>query len=237
MVAGRERCGGGVVSGILELRGIARTYVTPAETVHAVVDLSMTITAGEMVALMGPSGSGKSTVLLIAGLLLRSDTGEVLIGGEPAPTAESEQARVRNQSVGFVHQGYAVVDAQTALENVMIPLEYARPRIPREIRRARAKAALARLGIDSATAARKAKFLSGGQRQRVAIARALVMGASLVLADEPTASLDHATADIVLDHLSGVCSEGAGVLIATHDPRVAERCHRVIRMEEGVIVR
>jgi ABC-type lipoprotein export system ATPase subunit len=164
--------------------------------------------------------------------MLRTDTGEVRLNGVPVPTAERRRAQVRNKVFGYVPQDYAIVDNESAERNASIPLEYASPRVGRRDRRARTLAALDAVGLAWAARTKTAR-LSGGERQRVAIARALLNEPSVVLADEPSAALDGATAHEVVTLLLAVRERGAAVLIATHDPRIAERCDRVVRMADG----
>ena len=219
---------------LLSLVGVERTYEAPSASVRALAGFDVQLWPGEMVALMGPSGSGKSTALAIGGLLLRPTRGGVEIDGDAVPTDEMRRARVRNTVIGFVHQDYAVVEDLTGIDNVSIPLEYVRPRVPKRRRREKAGHLLRRLGIDEETARRSVAAMSGGQRQRVAIARALVNEPRVVLADEPTASLDSDTAAEVVDLFMRCKGVGRGVLVATHDERVAAACDRVVWMRDGV---
>ncbi|QDZ41812.1 ABC transporter ATP-binding protein [Corynebacterium sp. sy039] len=217
------------MSELLVLDRISHTYKTKTESVQAIRDVSLSVASGEKVALMGPSGSGKSTLLMIAGLMAVPSSGEVVIGGAPAPVSEKDRAKLRNEFFGFAHQEYAVVEYLSAWENVAIPLEYATPKVSRRQRRERAVAELGRYGLEHC-AKRRVSELSGGQRQRVGLARATVTRPTLLIADEPTAALDVGTRDSILDLFETVMADAGGALIATHDPVVAERCDRVIQL-------
>jgi len=190
--------------------------------------LSMSVGAGEMVAVVGPSGSGKSSLLAVLGGLEPPDSGTVRLDDEPLRVGDPVQRR----RFGLVLQGYGLLTLLTAAENVEIALQ-ARGVIGQEARLL-AGDALAELGI--AEVSRKlVEKLSGGQQQRVAIARALVTSPDVVLADEPTAELDHGSQDVVIEALRTAADNGAAVVIATHDPEVAAQCDRALRFHEGML--
>lgn len=193
---------------------------------------SFTIAAGETAAIMGRSGSGKTTLLSIVGLMLRATRGEVVIAGQPTSRlSDAERARLRNQTLGFVFQGYSLVPHLTAGENVALPLSYG-PAVSSAERRAAAQL-LEMVGLGHA-ARRYPRHLSGGEQQRVAIARALVRSPGLLLADEPTGALDVATGEAVLDLLLDVArARGTSVLVVTHDEAVAARTDRRLLIVEG----
>lgn len=220
---------------VLLLQDIHRDYTRGAETVHALGGVNLAIEAGQMVALMGPSGSGKSTALLVAALLLSPTSGQVQVAGRPAPVVERDRARLRNRSIGFIQQQYPVVEDLTALDNVSIPLEYRRPVPSRAVRRERCAQLLRAVGLEESLFRSRAQAMSGGQRQRVAIARALANDPVLLLADEPTAALDSATAQEVVSLFRASARRGCGVLVATHDLKVAEQCDRVVHMSYGLL--
>ncbi|MCL3776701.1 MULTISPECIES: ABC transporter ATP-binding protein [unclassified Actinomyces] len=199
----------------------------------AVTDFSLTISPGDMTGLLGPSGSGKSTVLSLAGLLLRPSSGSITVNGTPAPTAERGRAALRGSTLAHIGQDFSVIGWMSAVDNAALPLEYSRPAVPRRRRRERALEALAQVGIDPDLARRPARTLSGGQRQRVAIARAMITRPAVILADEPTAALDTGTASAVMDLLENLRADGVGLLIATHDPRVAQRCTTTVSIVDG----
>ncbi|SFE26995.1 putative ABC transport system ATP-binding protein [Actinopolyspora alba] len=217
---------------LLRASGLSKTYGQGRLRVEALREVSLSVGVGEAVALMGPSGCGKSTLLNLLGLTLPVTSGELLVRGEPAPTRERDRARLRNEFFGYLHQEFAIVESDTVAANVTIPLEYTRPRIGRRQRLERARRAVESVGLGWALR-RRAAELSGGERQRVAIARALVNEPHLVIADEPTAALDLATAREIVTLLLSMRQRGASILVATHDPRVAERCDRVVAMSDG----
>ncbi|MCB7138255.1 ABC transporter ATP-binding protein [Cellulosimicrobium marinum] len=220
---------------LVEARSVTKRYPDGRAHVAALSGASITIAQGEAVALMGPSGCGKSTLLRLLGLVSVPTAGDVLIGGEAAPTAERDRARLRNAFFGYVQQDFAIIPHVSVHENVAIPLEYASPKGGRRERSQRVQSALEAVGLGWATFSR-ASSLSGGEKQRVAIARALINGPKLVLADEPTAALDASTGAQVLDLMLGARARGASLIIATHDERVAQRCDRVVHMDAGKVV-
>ncbi|MFD1536356.1 ABC transporter ATP-binding protein [Nonomuraea guangzhouensis] len=199
--------------------------------VHALKGVSLEVSGGELVAVMGPSGSGKSTLLNLAGGLDRPTSGSVTIEGTDLATV-TDLAALRRGSVGYVFQDLNLIPSLTAAENVMLPreLDGVRSRQARE----EALAVLASVGVDH-IADRFPEELSGGQRQRVAIARALVGERRLVLADEPTGALDTASGDEILRLLRERCDAGAAVLLVTHEPRYAGWADRVVFLRDGEI--
>lgn len=220
---------------VLELRDVHKAYRLGQHVVRALQGVDLTVQPGEMLALTGPSGSGKSTLLNLAGLIDRPDSGEIRLCGRHVTSIGEEQAtQLRRDAIGFVFQGFNLVPVMTVAENVDYPLFLAG--VQTTERHRRVAAMLRAVGLES-HARHRPDALSGGQRQRVAIARALVKGPRLVIADEPTASLDSHTADQVLD-LMRECGQAAGAafLIASHDPRLVQRCNRVIGLLDGRIV-
>ncbi|WP_433516061.1 ABC transporter ATP-binding protein [Nonomuraea sp. CA-143628] len=199
--------------------------------VHALKGVSLEVSSGELVAVMGPSGSGKSTLLNLAGGLDRPTSGSVTIEGTDL-SGVTDLAALRRGSVGYVFQDLNLIPSLTAAENVMLPreLDGVRSRQARE----EALAVLSSVGVDH-VADRFPGELSGGQRQRVAIARALVGERRLVLADEPTGALDTASGDEILRLLRERCDEGAAVLLVTHEPRYAGWADRVVFLRDGEI--
>lgn len=218
----------------LSLRGVAKSYALGAHQVPALRGVDLDVHAGEMVALTGPSGSGKTTLLNICGLIDGPDAGSHIFAGEDVRAmSASALTLVRRNHIGFVFQGFNLVPVMTAAANVEYPLLLAG--VPKRESRERVAQQLEAVGL-GAFGAHRPDLLSGGQRQRVAIARALIKTPSLVIADEPTASLDSATATQILDLMRDSCTRnGAAFLIATHDDRLTSRCDRVIRLADGVI--
>ncbi|MCG9544557.1 ABC transporter ATP-binding protein [Vibrio sp. Isolate33] len=216
---------------MIEFKGIGKSYLTGGQSVDALKGVDGQIKRGEMVALCGPSGSGKSTLLNILGLLDMDFQGEIDIDGKAYPTEQIVAARFRRQSLGFVFQRFNLVPVMTALENVAYPLML--NQCTKQEQQTRAQEMLERVGLGDYVHHRPDN-LSGGQQQRVAIARALIHNPSLVIADEPTASLDSHTANLVIDIMKELGHEmGTTFIVATHDPRMAQRCDRVIELIDG----
>lgn len=216
------------------LHGVRKTYHLGAHVIPALQGVDLVVQRGELLALTGPSGSGKSTLLNLCGLIDTPDAGEIVLGGT-AVQGLDEQARtlLRRDALGFVFQSFNLVPVMTVAENVDYPLFLAG--VPAAERRDRVAQQLAAVGLQ-AHAHHRPDALSGGQRQRVAIARALVKRPRLVIADEPTASLDSHTADQVLDLMRARGqAEGAAFVIATHDSRLTRRCDRVVALLDGRI--
>src|SRR5262245_52838297 len=201
---------------LIELRGVAKSYATPAGEVPALREVDLEIGAGEFVALRGKSGSGKSTLLHLIGGIDRPSGGAVVVGGQAIHDAsEDALARWRGRSVGIVFQFFQLLPTLTAAENVMLPMDFAGSRPARE-RRRRALELLERVGVAD-QADKLPAALSGGQQQRAAIARALANDPGVVLADEPTGNLDSATAAAVLEVFHRMAAAGTTVVIATHE--------------------
>ena len=223
------------VTPVLELRGLHKTYRLGQHIVPALQGVDLVLRAGEMLALTGPSGSGKSTILNLAGLIDKPDAGEVVLRGRTVTgIGETEATLLRRDAIGFVFQSFNLVPVMTVADNVDYPLFLSG--VPLAERRERVARLLAAVGL-AEHAKHRPDALSGGQRQRVAIARALVKRPTLVIADEPTASLDSHTADQVLDLMRDVGhAQGVAFLVATHDARLLRRCDRVIALLDGRIV-
>ncbi|MHB8492904.1 MAG: ABC transporter ATP-binding protein [Solirubrobacteraceae bacterium] len=217
---------------MLELEHARKFYASPGGEVHAVDDVSMSMCASELVAIIGPSGSGKTTLLLLAAGLLRADSGSVRFEGRDlAGLSKREVLRYRRTKLGFIFQNFNLVAGLTAEENVAMPLllrgEHHHPA------RERALAALEEVGL-LRRADHTPAMLSGGEQQRVSIARALVGEPKIILADEPTGNLDTDTGDAVLDLLSALPrAHGAATALVTHDTRVARFADRVLCMRDG----
>ena len=219
---------------LIELTDVARHYALGEALVRALNGVSLSVAEGEYVAIMGPSGSGKSTLMNVLGLLDTPTAGSYrLRDREVAHLDDDALSETRNREIGFVFQTFNLLPRMTALGNVELPLTYA-GLAPAE-RRRRAEELLAQVGLADRMHHRPSE-LSGGQRQRVAIARALVMNPSLILADEPTGNLDTKTGNEILALFDEMHAAGNTIAIVTHDPRIAERCSRVIRIEDGAIL-
>jgi len=222
------------VASLIELRDVARYYQMGDERIAALDGVSFAIEAGEMVAIVGSSGSGKSTLLNILGCLDTPSRGQYrLAGHDVQDLSDDERARVRNRQIGFVFQSFQLLHRASALRNVALPLIYRG--IPARERHRRAAEALARVGLANRVD-HKPFQLSGGQRQRTAIARALIGEPSLLLCDEPTGNLDSATTEDILALFHQLHAERHTILIVTHEPAIAARCPRAIRIFDGKIV-
>jgi len=219
----------------LTLRDIRRTFHQGDKTLEVLRGAALDLRPGEIVALVGPSGAGKSTLLHIAGLLENPDGGDVLLDGRPAAgLSDSERTALRGRYLGFVYQYHHLLPEFSALENVMLPQMLAG--IGRGVARTRARELLKMVGLSERESHRPAR-LSGGEQQRVAIARAVANAPRVLLADEPTGNLDHTTSDAVFRQLLAL-TRGAGLaaLIATHNPELASRMDRVVRLEDGLLI-
>jgi putative ABC transport system ATP-binding protein len=220
---------------VLTVTDLDKSFTSPAGEVRAVREVSFIAETGEMVAIVGPSGSGKSTLLSLLGLLDAPDRGSIDIDGtELGELSAKERTEFRARQVGFIFQQFNLIPNLSALENVELALEYAR--WPREQRAERAEEILATVGIAGDKLARRPSRLSGGEQQRVAIARAFAAQPPLILADEPTGSLDRATGQKIVELLRRTATaQGATVLVVTHDDRVAAQADRRFEIEDGVL--
>lgn len=215
---------------IVELRDVTRSFPGPPE-VQALKGVNLRIDGGEYVSIVGPSGSGKSTMLNILGMLDRPTVGEYRLSGTPTgDLSEDDRASVRAQFIGFVFQSFHLMSRRSVLENVLMPMSYSG--VPRRERSDRAIEALDRVGLGH-----RRDFLpgtlSGGERQRVAIARAVVSGPRLLLADEPTGSLDQRTSGEVMDLFEELNADGLTLAVITHDQAIADRAARSVRISDG----
>ncbi len=216
----------------LEVSDLCKSYPVRDESLTVLRDLELSVASGEMVAIMGASGVGKSTLMHVIGGLDRIDRGRIVVGdAELSALPDAELVAFRNRHVGFVFQFHHLLPEFSALENTAMPLRIARESSANAL--ARARELLEQVGLAERMTHRPG-MLSGGEQQRVAVARALVMHPSLLLADEPTGDLDEKTAESLHGLLRGMHSRhGLTSLIATHNPRLAESCDRVLRLEDG----
>jgi len=216
----------------LELRGVRRVFKQAGTELRVLNGVDLALRSGEIVALVGPSGAGKSTLLHVAGLLERPDGGAVLIAGEDCGNLSDERRTLlRRSEIGFVYQFHHLLPEFSAVENVMLPQMIAAA--PRRQAREKAAALLERVGLAARAGHRPAR-LSGGEQQRVAIARALANDPKILLGDEPTGNLDHATGESVLETLLDlVRHSGLAALIATHNLELARRLDRIVALEDG----
>ncbi len=215
----------------IELKDITKTYRLGDEVLNALDGVNLSIRAGEFIAITGPSGSGKSTLANIIGGLDQPTNGAVVVDGKDLSHVRDRQlSDYRNRSIGFVFQSFNLQGTQTALENVMLPLLFARMK-PGE-RKARAKDCLEAVGLGDRVN-HKPSQLSGGQRQRVAIARALAVKPSIILADEPTGNLDSARGDEIMKLLKDLNRQGITLVVITHDMSIAKQADRVVQIKDG----
>lgn len=228
----RPTTASGATDPMYTLTAVTKTYQQKKRTVKALDGVDLVIPAGQMVAIQGPTGGGKSTLLQMLGALDRPTSGTVRLGdSELSAAGDHALAAARAREIGFVFQGFNLIPTLTAAENV--ETAFADGSTPRAERRDKAKAALASVGL-AERADHLPSELSGGQQQRVAIARALVKEPSVLLADEPTGSLDEATRDEIMDLLEGVWRDrGLTLVIVTHDSAVARRAQRRLRIAGG----
>ncbi len=219
---------------LIQIRDLARHYLVGGETVRALDGVSFTIERGEFVAIVGQSGSGKSTLMNLVGCLDTPSAGSYrLAGADVQGLSDDALADLRNREIGFIFQTFQLLPRASAVANVELPLVYRG--LPRRERRARAEAALDAVGLANRKHHRPNE-LSGGQRQRVAIARALVGEPSLLLADEPTGNLDSTTGEEIIRLFDDLHGRGHTILLVTHEPRLAARCPRAIRLSDGRVV-
>lgn len=217
---------------IIELQAVSRQYESGEGTVHALRDVSLSISEGEFVAVVGSSGSGKSTLLGLVSGIDRPTSGEVWVAGQRIDQwGENQLARWRRGTLGIVFQFFQLLPTLTALENVMLPMSLAS-----QSDEGRAHALLAQVGL-AHRANHLPTALSGGEQQRVAIARALANNPPLLLADEPTGNLDEQTGQEIMDLLASLSEQGKTLLLVTHDLALAARASRMIQMSNGEIIR
>jgi putative ABC transport system ATP-binding protein len=210
-----------------------KTYLMGTEHVHALRGISLEIRKGEYAAIMGPSGSGKSTLMNLIGCLDSPSKGAYWLAGRLVSELDDDElAYIRNKEIGFVFQTFNLLPRATALHNVELPLIY--NGTPTEERQERAREALRQVELGERMMHRPNE-LSGGQRQRVAIARALVNNPSILLADEPTGNLDSQTGEEIMALFARLHQQGNTIILVTHEPDIAQRAHRIIRLRDGKI--
>lgn len=218
---------------ILNLQNIYKDYQQEKLVVPVLKDVSLTVEEGEYVAIMGPSGSGKTTLMNIIGCLDRPTSGTYELAGENVlKLKDRELSDLRLKSIGFVFQSFQLMPRESAVENVALPLSYAGVR--KKERRDRATKALERVGLGDRVNFRPTQ-LSGGQKQRVAIARAMVNHPKILLADEPTGALDSKSGEQIMELFDSLNEESVTIVMITHDPKIAAKAKRIIRIIDGEI--
>ena len=218
---------------ILNLQNIYNVYEQEMLVVPVLKDVSLTVEEGEYVAIMGPSGSGKTTLMNIIGCLDRPTSGTYELAGENVlKLKDRELSDLRLKSIGFVFQSFQLMPRESAVENVALPLSYAGVR--KKERRSRATKALERVGLGDRVNFRPTQ-LSGGQKQRVAIARAMVNHPKILLADEPTGALDSKSGEQIMELFDSLNEEGVTIVMITHDPKIAAKAKRIVRIIDGEI--
>ena len=219
---------------MIEMKNLEKTYGNKENSTVALDHVNLTIKQGEFVAIMGKSGAGKSTLLHILGGLDTFDSGEYRLMGKSVGTLKDKSlSQLRNETIGFVMQDFALISEKTVLFNTMLPLFF--DRTPWSNMKAQGLAALERVGIQE-LAKKRVNQLSGGQKQRVAIARAIVKNPPLLLADEPTGSLDSETGKSIMEILTALNGQGTTIVLVTHDEDVAACCKRKIFLSDGKVV-
>lgn len=218
---------------ILSMKGIVKKYIMGDEESVVLKGIDFSVREGEFIAILGPSGSGKSTLMNIIGCLDVPNEGEYILSDKKiAGLGEKDLAHIRSKEIGFVFQSFHLLQRQTALENVELPLIYAN--IPEKKRKERAREMLVRVGLEDKLFHRPNQ-MSGGQQQRVAIARAISTNPTILLADEPTGALDQKTGKQIMDLFHELNDEGRTIIMITHDIHIAEHASRIVRILDGNI--
>lgn len=219
---------------IIQLKNIKKTYKIDKLEVLALRNINLEVKAGEFLAIMGPSGSGKSTLMNIIGLLDRPTSGGYLLKGKDVSIKSGwERARIRNQEIGFVFQNFNLLPRQSALNNVILPMVYAK--VPPKERKEKAEQILKQIGLEKRLK-HKPNELSGGEKQRVAIARALVNEPSIILADEPTGNLDSKSGQEIMEIFKKLNKQGKTIIVVTHEKTIADYTKQTIKLLDGEIV-
>jgi len=222
---------------LIKLNHIKKNFNTNQVEVQALKGISLEIKEGELIAITGTSGSGKSTLLNILGCLEEQTSGSYMLNNQEIKSkSKPELAHLRNEVFGFVLQDFSLIESYTVKQNILLPLIYVKDKKRKKLQKETFTSLVNKLGLTEKINT-KVALLSGGQKQRVAIGRALINNPKIILADEPTGSLDKKTSSEILDLLLALNKEGKIVIIITHDPEVASHCNREIKVEDGMIVK
>lgn len=218
---------------VISIQDLRKTYIMGVEQVHALKSITIDVERNEYMALMGPSGSGKSTLMNLMGCLDTPSSGTYYLNGKNVSVmSDSELAEIRNKEIGFVFQTFNLLPRLSTLDNVALPLVYAG--MSKSERVDRAESVLESVGLGDRIT-HKPNELSGGQRQRVAIARALVNNPAIILADEPTGNLDTKTSIEIMEIFERIHENGNTIIVVTHEPDIADHCHRIVKLRDGLI--
>ncbi len=220
---------------MITVKDLTKTFTSAAEPVVAVDDVSFSIPDGTFASIIGRSGSGKSTLLALLGGLDQPTSGTITVG-DHVISSESDRALIdyRRSTVGFVFQDFNLISNMSALENTMLPMEFAK--VPKQQRLARATELLNQVGLEGEKQHRRPSKLSGGEQQRVAIARSLANQPKIILADEPTGNLDSKTGKVIIDLLKSLITDGTTVIVVTHDRSLADKTDIVFELEDGQLI-
>ncbi len=220
---------------LIKTENVKKEYMSGKKKNLVLKGVNLEINAGEKIAIVGPSGSGKTTLLNIIGLLLPATEGEVYLAGKRASTLkEKERAKLRNKFFGYVFQEFLLVEEDTVFQNIEIPLLYSLTKKTKSEKRKMVEEVLEKVGLE-VKINEKVRNLSGGERQRVAIARAIINDPEVILADEPTGSLDAENGEKIMDIMESLVDKGKTLLIVTHNEAIAKRCDKIFRIKDGYV--
>lgn len=220
---------------LIKIENVKKEYISGKKKNLVLKGVYLEINEGEKIAIVGPSGSGKTTLLNIIGLLLPATEGEVYLAGKRASSLkEKERAKLRNKFFGYIFQEFLLVEEDTVFQNIEIPLLYSLTKKTKSEKRKMVEKVLEKVGLE-VKINEKVRNLSGGERQRVAIARAIINDPEVILADEPTGSLDAENGEKIMDIVESLVDKGKTLLIVTHNEAIAKRCDRIFRIKDGYV--
>ena len=221
---------------LLSVRNVSKTFLDQNTKVCAILNNSLDIHSGEMVAIIGPSGSGKTTLLNLMGIVLEPDSGEIFVDGQKVNELKDvKRCQMRNRYFGYIVQDFALIEDDTAMQNILVPTLYSKQKKSAVEYRRIIKDLALKLQIEKKLNT-KVKKLSGGERQRIAIIRSMICDQQIILADEPTGSLDQENSDILMECLRNIVADDKrAVVIVTHDLHIARQCDRVLKLSRGIL--